>query len=270
MTRFEIDRLEKSINKRIPDWYKDFLMNYPEDLVNLGAPYNTVSELSLPNSADRLIEISNYEDCPNNILVIGIDGLGNFYYVILDDNDTRIYLFDHEDPTYIDNNEDKIDWRKSYELVFENMDELIAHLNDTLAEDDHEESTTAGSNYLQPSEVNVVIECEMNDEWQKNRDLEVADSYPYSINNSEVISLLKVESSLIEGYPKNHTITYSYLVSVNKKGELTEADFRGGDNMAITEDVNENIKHLKFKPGLRDNNPVDSNTIVRYKFKLKI
>ncbi|GJM62661.1 SMI1/KNR4 family protein [Persicobacter diffluens] len=269
MTEFEIDRLEKSINTKLPDWYKEFLLNYPEDLVGLGAPYNTVSELSLPNQTDRLIEISDYEDSPDNILIIGIDGIGNFYYVILDNNDTRIYLFDHEAPSFIDNNEDMIDWGNSYDLVFENLNELISHLKENLTEDELDDSNTAGIEYLQPSEVVVLIECEMKDEWQNNRNLEVADSYPYSINNSEVIKLLKVESTLFEGYPEDYTISYSYLVSVDKFGEIIDADFLGGDNMRITDDVNENIKNLKFEAGTRNNIPVDSYTIVRYNFKMK-
>jgi hypothetical protein len=137
MTELEISRLEKTINKNLPEWYKKFLINYPDDLINLGAPYNTVSELSLPNSADRLVEINNYESAPINILVIGEDGLGNFYYVILTDNNTRIYLFNHEAPTFIDEQEEQVDWRQSYDLVFENIKELVDYLKVTLtAEED--------------------------------------------------------------------------------------------------------------------------------------
>lgn len=269
MTESEIDRLEKTINKKLPEWYKAFLMNYPGDLINLGAPYNTVSELSLPNSADRLIEINEYENSPVNILVIGVDGLGNFYYVILNDNDTRIYLFNHEAPIFIDDNDEQIDWRKSYDLVFENIEELIADLKDNLTAEEIEGLGLSGYKYLQASEVSIVIECEMKDEWQNNRNLELADTYPHAINSPEVAKLLSVKHSVFEGYPEDYTITYSYLVSIDKNGEIINPDFQGGDDMSIINDINDNIKLLKFRPGVRNKVPVDSYTIVRYKLKLK-
>lgn len=134
MRESEIKRLEEAINKQLPTWYQTFLLNYPEDLIHLGAPYNTVSELSLPNTADRLIEISDIENPPDNILVIGVDGLGNFYYVILDDHNTKIYLFDHEDPVFMDDDKKQIDWRKSYDTVFASVDALIKDLKKRLRE----------------------------------------------------------------------------------------------------------------------------------------
>jgi hypothetical protein len=122
---------------------------------------------------------------------------------------------------------------------------------------------------LHASEVSVEIECEMQDEWQKNRELELADTYPQAVNSLEVATLLGVKHSLFEGYPKGYTITYLYLVSVNNNGDITHADFQGGDNMRIIDDINENIKLLRFRPGVRSNIPVNSYTIVRYKLKLK-
>ncbi|MCT4623571.1 MAG: SMI1/KNR4 family protein, partial [Schleiferiaceae bacterium] len=230
MTNTEIERFEKTIKKKLPQWYAHFLMSYPEDLVRLGAPYNTVSELSLPNNLDRLIELDKYDDLPNNILIIGEDGLGNFYYVLLDHMDTRIYLFDHEAPTFLDDRQLTIDYSRSYDLVFSDLDELIDHLKETLTahesdltEDDHQE-------FLHPSEVKVEIICEMHDEWQRNRNQEVADSYPYAINYLEVAKALKVKESLFKGYPNDYTITYTYLVTVEEQGRQIEASFEGGDN----------------------------------------
>lgn len=131
---FEINRLESTIGKKLPDFYKEFLLNYPEELVELGAPYNTVSELSLPNTVERLIEVSDFENPPENVLVIGVDGLGNCYYILLENEDTRIYQFDHEDPVFIDVNNEIIDWEQSWDLQYDSLNDLIADLKEKLAE----------------------------------------------------------------------------------------------------------------------------------------
>ena len=130
MTESEIDRLEKALNKKLPDFYRNFLMNYPDDLVKLGAPYNTVSELSLPNNADRLIEINVDENPPSNVLVIGVNGIGDFYYLILDDNPQKVHEFPHDDPPFIDGDIEKIDWKKPW--GYSNLNELIIELKKTL------------------------------------------------------------------------------------------------------------------------------------------
>jgi hypothetical protein len=108
----------------------------------------------------------------------------------------------------------------------------------------------------------------MHDEWQRNRNLEVADSYPFTINHLEVAKALKIKESLFEDYPNDYTITYTYLVTVDEQGRQIEASFEGGDNMAIKEDTNLNIKLLKFEPGKRNGSAIKSNTIVSYMFTL--
>jgi hypothetical protein len=132
MSENDILKLEKAINKKLPKFYKDFLLQYPDDLINLGAPYNTVSELHLPNTVDRLLEISDLVNPPQNVLIIGVDGLGNCYYILLENNDTEIYLFDHEAPAFLDEKQEVIDWEKSWSLVYNNLKEFIADLKDKL------------------------------------------------------------------------------------------------------------------------------------------
>ena len=126
----DIQELEGAIDKKLPDFYRKFLIDYPDDLVRLGSPYNTVSELSLPNTAKRLIEINELENPPKDILVIGVDGLGNFYYIILNNSDNKIYLFNHEEQTFLDGKSDQIDYGKSWSFVFQNLDELIKELRE--------------------------------------------------------------------------------------------------------------------------------------------
>ena len=130
MPQSEIDRLEQTLNKKLPDYYKNFLMNYPDDLVKLGHPYNTVSELSLPNDADRLIEINEDEYPPSNILLIGVNGLGDFYYLILDGNPKKVYEFPHDAPPFIDGDSNKIDWSAPW--GYPDLNGLIDELKETL------------------------------------------------------------------------------------------------------------------------------------------
>ncbi len=130
----EIVNLESSIDKKLPEFYKNFLMNYPKDIMLLGAPYNTVSELSLPNTTTRIAELNSLEFVPADILVIGEDGLGNVYYNILSDNNSVIYLFDHEAPKYLNSGQNVIDWYKSWDLKFNNLDEMISYLKESFSE----------------------------------------------------------------------------------------------------------------------------------------
>ncbi|MDJ0624240.1 MAG: SMI1/KNR4 family protein [Desulfocapsaceae bacterium] len=130
----EIADLEAAMGKKLPNFYKSFLMHYPTELLQLGAPYNTVSDLSLPNTTARIAELNSLEFVPADILVIGEDGMGNLYYTQLNDNDGVIYLFNHEEPIYQDVDEEVIDWHTSWEMKFHNLDEMISYLQESLAE----------------------------------------------------------------------------------------------------------------------------------------
>jgi len=271
MTESEIDRIEQTLNKKLPDFYKDFLTNYPDDLVKLGYPYNTVSELSLPNNADRLIEINQDESPPSDILLIGVNGLGDFYYLILDDNPKKVYEFPHDDPPFVDGDSKNIDWKKPW--GYSDLTELIAELKETLKEEPADEKKVESDQKelsdLKLFDVVTTIECEMRDELLTNRKLETADSYPVPINALEIANSFQVESSFFMGYPQDYTITYSYLVSVNKNGIVIKPDFLVGDNMQITDDVSKNIVNIQFEPAIKNNEPVDSYVLVTYKFELE-
>lgn len=132
----DIINLESLIHKKLPEFYASFLMNYPEDLVALGAPYNTVSELSLPNTRARIVALNALEFVPAGILVVGEDGLGNLYYNILSDSNSVIYLSNHEAPQYLAGGEGEIDWHASWDLKFHDLDEMISFLKESFSERD--------------------------------------------------------------------------------------------------------------------------------------
>ncbi len=109
------------------------MMSYPEDLVTLGAPYNTVSELSLPNSIEGILRVNRTADeIPQNILYIGTNGSGDSYYVILDKNDATVYLTQNDWPTYLDAAKTQVDWERSYTEKFDDVHELIDWLRENL------------------------------------------------------------------------------------------------------------------------------------------
>ena len=266
----EIDRLEHTLNKKLPEYYKNFLMNYPDDLVKLGHPYNTVSELSLPNDADRLIEINEDESPPSNILLIGVNGLGDFYYLILDDNPKKVYEFPHDAPPFIDGDTSKIDWKAPW--GYSDLNELIGELKETLVEEpltkEEEASNQKELDFLNNFVVSTSIVCEMRDELLTNRNLETADVYPKQINANDVANSFEVEPSLFVGYPQDTKINYSFLVTVDNEGTATKWDYLGGDNMLIIDEVNKNIQNLQFENAVKNSNPVESFVLVNYQFCL--
>ncbi len=132
----DIETLKKTLNKKLPEWYSSFLTNYPEYLIELGAPSNTVSYFSLPNTLERLIEINDdFGDIPEFILIIGVDGCGNFYYIILGDENSKIYLHDHEIPVEDSTIDIRESWKKG-EFCGNNIEEFIEFLKEIMDESD--------------------------------------------------------------------------------------------------------------------------------------
>ena len=109
------------------------MMSYPDDLVALGAPYNTVSELSLPNTVEGVVRVNQTADeIPPNILYIGKNGSGDSYYVILDKDDTTIYLTQNDWPTYLDDAKTQVDWERSYSDKFDDIHDFVGWLRDNI------------------------------------------------------------------------------------------------------------------------------------------
>ena len=124
----QILELEQKLNKKIPKSYRDFLQNYPNELIKLGYPYNTVSELSLPNTVERIVEINEFEEVDKNILVIGVNGLGDFYYIILDGDTKKIHEFQHDSPP---TDKGKVIWNTQW--PYQSLKDLIKELKETLS-----------------------------------------------------------------------------------------------------------------------------------------
>lgn len=132
MTQTDIQFIEMSIGKKMPDVYTQLLLNYPPFLINAGAPANTVSELTLMNSVDSIIQenmdlLAAEPPVPQEYIVIGIDGCGNYYFLNIIDE--KVYFLDHESPKFIDEECTIFDFVNTLSLennsVVEYADELI-------------------------------------------------------------------------------------------------------------------------------------------------
>lgn len=128
-------------------------------------------------------------------------------------------------------------------------------------------STKNFSMYENPKVI-TVIKCEMQDEWLKNRDLEIADSYPISLNHKELANSFIVNLSFFDGYPQDYDLSYNYFVAVDEKGNVSELSFLSASNGQITKEVERNIFKLKFKPAMKNEMPIKSYVIVKHEFKL--
>lgn len=112
------------------------------------------------------------------------------------------------------------------------------------------------------------IVCEMKDEWLTWREFETADVYPIPLNKKEEEKKFKVSVSVFDGYSQDKELSYTYLVSIDTKGNPTKLDFLVADNGFLTDEVEKSIKRLKFKPAIKKNEIVNSYLIIAYKVKL--
>ena len=97
-----------------------------------GAFDPTVFARSRPNSVSSRTELIAREFIPEHTLMIGEDGLGNFYYIRLDENSRMIRLSHHRDPVCKDGNDQFIDGHASSQVAFNNLNEMTAYLKMTL------------------------------------------------------------------------------------------------------------------------------------------
>jgi hypothetical protein len=92
MNQIDLDKIEKSLNIKLPDHYISFQLNYPEELRNLKFDKEYLSE-----NPDWLIEINqilNNIELPKHFFSIGHDLGGNLYFIKNDINDKNVYYRD--------------------------------------------------------------------------------------------------------------------------------------------------------------------------------
>ena len=94
--------LEKELDVNLPNFYKSFLLNYPNELL-----YYNRKRLNRKEKFFELEVLNNIDDLRNNQLYfeefelneywpIGSDGIGNYYAVKKNGEDEHVYFIDHE------------------------------------------------------------------------------------------------------------------------------------------------------------------------------
>ncbi len=103
----EIKRIEKELDVELPHHYVTFLLGFN----GLNNPEIDIENFLYPNP-DHLIEMNRmigfYSDSKiiKRKLIIGDNGGGGFYLIdLVNPNDKRVYIFDHEES--VENNFDK-------------------------------------------------------------------------------------------------------------------------------------------------------------------
>lgn len=101
MSETELKQIEKSLNVELPSFYKEFMLNYPIDLMGTEAP-----DFTLMIDSERLIEenINAKDDfwglpLDDNSFIIGENGCGDYYLIKLKE-DKSIFTFFHDDNSF--------------------------------------------------------------------------------------------------------------------------------------------------------------------------
>ena len=102
ITEVDLSKIEKELKINIPGFYKEFLINYPNELL-----YYNSKRLNRKEKMYELEVVNNLEDIKQNFLYfeafeqneywpIGSDGIGNYYAIKQNEEDNNIYFIDHE------------------------------------------------------------------------------------------------------------------------------------------------------------------------------
>ncbi len=88
------------------------------------------------------------------------------------------------------------------------------------------------------------------------------------LNKAELEKSLKADKSQFEPYGDEHVMCYSYIVRVNKQGDVSEIRFSSADNTWIIDEIEKSLKQIKYEVAIKDNMPTDCIYFVQHKFYL--
>ena len=99
MTEAELVHIEAELDIELPSTYRKFIANYPAMLLR---PGTDATKFELLNSPDNIIKLNQVVrswssfDWPDEYLVIGQSGCGDYYAIDVDDEYSPVYLWNHE------------------------------------------------------------------------------------------------------------------------------------------------------------------------------
>jgi len=102
VTEIDLINIENDLQITIPKFYKEFLFNYPDELLHYNSKRlnrkEKFYELEVVNSLGNIRQNYLYFEAfeLNEYWPIGSDGIGNYYVVKQNGEDEKIYFVDHE------------------------------------------------------------------------------------------------------------------------------------------------------------------------------
>lgn len=99
ITNADISSIQTALDLELPDFYCDFVLDYPGLLLNA---CEESSPIQLSNSADRIIQLnrdvrsSQHNDWEHEHFVIGESGCGDYYAIDVSAVDSPVYFWNHE------------------------------------------------------------------------------------------------------------------------------------------------------------------------------
>ena len=108
MTKADLDRIESTLDLKLPAFYPRFMLDYPKWLPEKQPEWANVTEWEFANDADRVIHFNQYvRSCepgwffddipwPPHYFVIGSEAEQNWYFLDLAGGSEAVYLFHHE------------------------------------------------------------------------------------------------------------------------------------------------------------------------------
>ncbi|WP_178988265.1 DMP19 family protein [Winogradskyella schleiferi] len=124
------------------------------------------------------------------------------------------------------------------------------------------------SKFENPKVKTVIVSELCNYCYQEKEAYVLPENVPKPTNATELANNFIAEVSMFEPYGDDYVIQYSYVVFVDKKGNVNEVKFSIADNMWISEQVESNLKKMKFEIATMDGKVVESIHYVKHKFFL--
>lgn len=93
----EIQKIEKSLNLKLPLFYKEFLKDFPIEIATFKREKcianEKLNERYLRNSVDSIIQVNRFFECYelSNLFAIGDNGAGLYYVINLNGTTTKVY-----------------------------------------------------------------------------------------------------------------------------------------------------------------------------------
>lgn len=104
--------------------------------------------------------------------------------------------------------------------------------------------------------------------YENDETLQLPDNDPRLLNREELEKAFKADQSLFEPYEDDHILGYSYIVNVDKQGNVTEVHFSSADNMWIAADIEQSLRKFKYEVALKNGEPVECIYFVQHKLSL--